>query len=489
MKCKFCFAALQEDMTVCPECGKQQEEEQSVTEATMEEEQTVVEATAEEEQSAAEEPAVEAVPETEAAAAEITEEMAVEVEEALKKKKAKLWRTVLAAVGGLALLVVLVGAALYVFRANDLYCKDSYTISNKRIGKKSDVVIATIGDREFTVADLQIYYWMSVSNFLSEYGNYISLVGLDLSKPLDEQICDPSTGMTFQQMFLQMAIDEWLNTAAMMLLAEEAGFTISQEDQAYLDGFKADLAEAAAKNGYEDPDAFAADVLAPGSTFDAYVKYNNDNYIAITYYNTIFESMIPSTEEAEAYFAEHEKEMTTQGYGKDQGSYYNVRHILIPIEGGKKGENGTITYTDAEWEACRAKAQKLLDEFLAGDATEEAFAELAAKHSTDTGSKDNGGLYSLLTEKTNFVEEFKQWYLKEERQVGDTGLVKSQYGYHIMYFSFTEPIWLYESKATMLGDNTVAMLEAAQEKWSVEINYKKIVLGFLDLTGYGGTTY
>ena len=32
------------------------------------------------------------------------------------------------------------------------------------------------------------------------------------------------------------------------------------------------------------------------------------------------------------------------------------------------------------------------------------------------------------------MENFKNWYLDESRQPGDTGIVQSEYGYHIMYF-------------------------------------------------------
>ncbi len=474
MKCKFCFAEFEEELSVCPVCGKSQEE------------------TPEEDQPAA------ATEETAAAAEETDEETAAEVTEeapAVKEKKTtKTWQIILAAAGGLVLLAVLVGAVLYGLgvdflpRKNDLYYKDSYTMDNEKVGKKSDVVIATMGNQTLRVDDLQIYYWLSISDFLNVYGDYLPLVGLDATKPLDEQICDPSTGMTFQQMFLQSAIDNWLEFAALVQLSEDNGFVLTQEDQDYLDSFEADLKDMAISSGNEDLDAFVSKNLAPGSTFDAFIKYNYQNYVGLTYYNSMYETLIPTTAEAEAYFAEHEDELVAQGYGKDEGSYYYVRHILLAPEGGSIGENGQTIYTDDEWEACRVKAQNLLDEFLAGEATEEVFAQLAAKHSLDTGSSSNGGMYEQLTKETNFVTEYKDWYLAESRKPGDTGLVKSVHGYHIMYFSSSEPIWEFETKATMLAENTENMLNETQEKWPMEIDYSKVVLGFINLAGYSSST-
>lgn len=33
------------------------------------------------------------------------------------------------------------------------------------------------------------------------------------------------------------------------------------------------------------------------------------------------------------------------------------------------------------------------------------------------------------------VEDFENWCFDASRQVGDTGIVESTYGYHVMYFS------------------------------------------------------
>lgn len=468
MKCKFCFAEFEEELTVCPACGKSQEE-------TLEEDQLIA---AGEETAADEEAAEEVMEETPAVKA---------------KKKPKTWQIVLAVAGGVVLLAVLVGAVLYGLgidflpRKNDLYNKDSYTMDNDIIEEKGDVVIATVGNQTLRVDDLQIYYWLSIYDCLNAYGDYLSLIGIDATKPLDEQICDPETGMTYQQMFLQSAIASWFELAAIVQMSEDNGFALTQEDQDYLDGFETDIKEMATISGYEDLDAFVSENLASGSTFDAFIKYNYQNYVANAYYNSVYETMIPTTEEVEAYFTEHEDEFVARGYGKDGGSCYSVRHILLKPEGGSVGENGQTVYTDEEWEACRVKAQNLLDDFLAGEATEEVFAQLAAEHSVDTGSSSNGGMYEGLTKETNFVSEFKDWYLAEGRQPGDTGLVKSVHGYHIMYFSGSEPIWEFETKATMLAEKMENMLKEAKEKRSMDIDYSKIVLSAVNLSDYVST--
>lgn len=77
------------------------------------------------------------------------------------------------------------------------------------------------------------------------------------------------------------------------------------------------------------------------------------------------------------------------------------------------------------------KTQDILEEYLKGDHTEEAFAELAKKYSAD-GNAQQGGIYEAVPQ-GQMVAEFENWSLADGREVGDVGIVESPYGYHIMY--------------------------------------------------------
>ncbi|MCI2058602.1 MAG: peptidylprolyl isomerase [Oscillibacter sp.] len=128
---------------------------------------------------------------------------------------------------------------------------------------------------------------------------------------------------------------------------------------------------------------------------------------------------------------------------RDEYNTVDVRHILIqPAEGTKKsGEDG---YDEEQAElkaAAKAKAEKLLEEWKSGKATEDSFAELATKNSADTGSSSNGGLYEQV-HKGQMVEAFESWCFDPARREGDTGIVETSYGYHVMYFVKEDlPYW------------------------------------------------
>ncbi len=493
MTCKFCLAELEEDAVVCPVCGKAlketAEEAENVTEEAVAEEaaettEETVEAVAEESAEVTEETAEEATEQTDVA------EAAEEQPQAEEKKKIKAWKIVLAAVAGVVLLAALACAVLYglgieVFPKNDVYRKDSYTVESAVAEKKSDVVVATVGDQILTNSDLQAHYWMNVFSFLNDYGYYLSMMGLDTTKPLDEQVYDKETGMTFQQMFLDDALKSWQRYAILTQMAKEDGFTLSEEEKEYLDTVRTNVEAMAQEEGYTDVEKFIDEKFFPNSSLASYMKYLEVSHIALCYYDSIYDSMLPTQEQIEAYYTANEETFKTNGQSKDDGDYYDVRHILLQIEGGTKDESGVTTYTDAEWEACRAAAQKMLDDFLANEPSEEKFAALAVNNSKDPGSASNGGLYPMLTKDYGFIEDFENWYTEEGRKPGDTGLVKntqsSVQGYHIMYFCGSTPIWEHEARSALLSETTDKLLAEAEEKWPMEVKFNKIVLGNMDL--------
>lgn len=120
---------------------------------------------------------------------------------------------------------------------------------------------------------------------------------------------------------------------------------------------------------------------------------------------------------------------------RDENPTIDIRHILVPLGSGSiaEGEEG---YEDQQAQLkadAHAKAEELLAQWQSGEATEDSFAALALKESAD-GSKYDGGLYTEVYQ-GRMVTEFNDWCFDTARQSGDTGVVDTQYGSHVMYFS------------------------------------------------------
>lgn len=118
----------------------------------------------------------------------------------------------------------------------------------------------------------------------------------------------------------------------------------------------------------------------------------------------------------------------------------NVRHLLVQFEGGTTDSNGNKVYTDAEKAKAKTEAEKLLDDWKKGAATEDSFIELVKKHSDDAGSKEQGGLIEDIHRNSNLVDSFKAWSVDPDRKVGDTAVLISEYGYHVMFYSSNEEL-------------------------------------------------
>jgi len=113
----------------------------------------------------------------------------------------------------------------------------------------------------------------------------------------------------------------------------------------------------------------------------------------------------------------------------------NVRHILVAPEhnheDGEAHEDGE-TASAEELAAAKATAEEILAQWKAGEATEESFAALANEKSAD-GDGLSGGLYENVYP-GQMVPSFEDWTYDAARKAGDTGIVESDYGYHVMYF-------------------------------------------------------
>ena len=113
----------------------------------------------------------------------------------------------------------------------------------------------------------------------------------------------------------------------------------------------------------------------------------------------------------------------------------NVRHILVEFEGGTTDEEtGETVYSDTEKAAAEKAAKDILAEFNNGEKKDaEAFGELAKEHTDDTSSASVGGLYEDIYP-GQMVESFEDCCFDESRKEGDTGVIETEYGYHVMYY-------------------------------------------------------
>ena len=476
-------------------------------------------------------------------AAKLTERQTAEQKEA---KKLKLYTAAFVVVL-VALLVTAIAVGV------------NQTINNSGI-RENKTVAMTIGDHAVSNAELNYYYIAAVNNFYSQNGSYASLLGLDVTQPLDQQIIDETTGQTWADYFLDSAKASATAVYALKDAAAAAGHTLSEDLIASADTTMENMSLYSTLYGYSDEEGYLKAMYGKGATMETFRSYIEDTLLAddyyaaysdtltytdadlreaekenfhaysaftYNYYNlgvTKFQEGGTTAEDGTTTYSDEEKaaavaaceeaakaltgaditsvealdaaiaalpinaetsasstryednpysytsipvaewlsdssrkegdltyipNTTTDAEGNEVvNGYYvvyfhsvndnafalkNVRHILVNFEGGTTDETtGTTTYSDEEKAAAKAEAEEILAAFQAGEATEASFAALAAEKTDDTGSAATGGLYEDIYP-GQMVANFENWCY-DAHEAGDTGIVESEYGYHIMYF-------------------------------------------------------
>ncbi len=338
-----------------------------------------------------------------------------------------------------------------------------------------DAAVITIGNTRLTNREFSVWYWQTYYDMLNSLGYYATIYGLDSSKPLSEQPCMMSdVEMTWEQFMVEQAIVNWHSYQAMVAEAEKAGVTLSQEDQADLDSMEQNMQETASTYGYESVSAMLEADYGVGITLDDYKSFVRTLMLGNQYYSMQQEKLSPSDQELSDHYDKNKADYEAQGIKKGMPSSIDVRHILLqPSTPAPEGGS----YTEEQMKGAWAQAEKVLDEWKNGEATEASFGELAKTYTTDPGSKETGGLYEKVSP-GDMVPAFNDWCFDPVRKPGDTGLVETNYGVHVMYFvaSSGEEYWKQTVLSQLLSDRMQEVVEEVMEKHPYEVDFEKLTL-------------
>jgi hypothetical protein len=144
----------------------------------------------------------------------------------------------------------------------------------------------------------------------------------------------------------------------------------------------------------------------------------------------------------------------------------SVRHILVQVEStdaeGNALDEATIAKNDAD---AKAKAEGLLQTWKDNGATEEEFIKLIKDNTDDTASIETDGLYDDVSAGGNYVAEFTNWAISPERKAGDAEIVKTEFGYHFMYFVEASEFaaWENDVRSTMASNDYNELVDGIYE--------------------------
>ena len=132
-----------------------------------------------------------------------------------------------------------------------------------------------------------------------------------------------------------------------------------------------------------------------------------------------------------------------------------VRHILVSAETTDAEGNALDEATiETNFANAKTKAEGIMQTWKDNGATEEAFIALIKDNTDDEASIETDGLYDDVSAGGNYVAEFTNWAIDPARKAGDAELVKTEFGYHFMYFVSASEFsaWENDVRSTMASN-------------------------------------
>ena len=338
-----------------------------------------------------------------------------------------------------------------------------------------DTQVALVGDRVLTNEALQLCYGLTIAQWRREAEGPMP----DWTAPLDVQLCPQEQQLTWQQFFLLRALTFWHCWQALAIESETAPFPLDPEFDPVEANHESMLIDTmpALEYLYGKSDTYTinrlhreyieslpqlledlggADALAAGLGADSgealpeLAALMNEAYAYFTYARNLVVLTEEQLDGAEAART-------------DEGFAVTFRHVLyIP------GEEGA--------ETCAANAQWRLTQFLQQKMSDEPrFAVLANSESQDEGSRLNGGLYEDVVP-GQLPQELEQWLFAPERVPGDTTVVTSPVGVHILNFSGSETVARIRGREDLMSREAESIIREAMEAAPMEVDFSAVGL-------------
>lgn len=193
----------------------------------------------------------------------------------------------------------------------------------------------TIDGEDYTAAQVNYYYSTSYMNFYNTYGSYISYgLFFDSSQSLKDQMY--SEDMSWREYFLESAVDSMTQIHVLNKAAEEAGFTLSEEEEAEYAATIDQIENGWADLGYSNLEQYLNLNYGKGVTMDVLKEELYRTYVASAYSQSVFDSYEYSTDELDAYYAENADDLDSINY-----AYYTDYDGAMDTDAIAAAVNGT----------------------------------------------------------------------------------------------------------------------------------------------------
>lgn len=249
----------------------------------------------------------------------------------------------------------------------------------------------TIGDMKYTNAEYQYFYYSGYYKFVSSYGDYISYIGLDTSKPLSEQPCSFSEGQSWAEYFRDDALKNMTTLTAVYSAAVADGYTLSEEDAAEIDESVKGMEQAGLGYGYKDLGNYISAVYGRGCNEKIVRELTKMQYIAADYEQDHRDSYKYSQADLDSWYEKNKDANDRIDY-----LYYEVKAETVEKsvdvtdeETGEVTQETKNVVTEETMAGAKADADRIAESAADKDSFYEAVAAVIGGAEEQTAEPDN----------------------------------------------------------------------------------------------------
>lgn len=321
-----------------------------------------------------------------------------------------------------------------------------------------------IGGDKVTRVEFDYQYNMAISNYYSQYGSFLSYMGLDLSGDLSTQMY--SDTLTWQDFFQEMAVNNIKQYKALLAEAKETGFTYdtSERLKQYEESLRNQAAEAGQPFG-----TYVKSCFGSYATMSRLKSHISDSLTASAYYRQLAEEKAPTEDEITAYYDENKDSYDSVDYRITQIDAElptEPTELADPVEEdaetedseeGTEGSEEETAYepSEAEIEAAMALAKEKADAAEAAVAADGELREGASMSGTSS--------------------YYNSWLFDASRKAGDTTVIEdnTNHRYYVLAFEkrYLEENPTVNARIIMTEDDPQAILEEWQSGAATEESF------------------
>lgn len=297
--------------------------------------------------------------------------------------------------------------------------------------------------------EFDYHYQVASSDYISQYGPYLSYFGLDLSRDITTQMY--SENLTWGDYFEELAVDNLAREKALLKAAKEEGFTYDVTDE--YNEYREKLKEAASEAGTTVKN-YVKELYGVYATESRVKSYVQNGMYLNAYLEQLSEQMKPGQEEIQEY------------YDNDKASYDSVDYRMLTVNAELPTEPTELAdpveeTTEDESEGAEGEEKA----YEPSEAEIEAAMKLA-KEEADQKEKTIRTAGELNTNKksASVTSAVRDWLFDEQRTAGDTTVIEDA-NYHRYYVVSFEDRYLDQTPSVDLRmvitteDNGEAILE------------------------------